>query len=81
MTGKNGKDVVIKVPRGTIIKDFETQNIIADIFNEGEKVLILKGGKGGRGNARFAPPQGERPRSPKTGKRPLKENFCWSSRP
>ncbi|HOO22826.1 MAG TPA: GTPase ObgE [Clostridia bacterium] len=53
-TGKSGADLVIKVPRGTIIKDAETGRIIADIFNFGEKVLLLKGGRGGSGNARFA---------------------------
>ncbi len=54
--GKNGQDLIIKVPCGTIIKDAETDGIIADIFNDGEKVLIFKGGRGGRGNARFATP-------------------------
>ncbi len=53
-TGKNGEDLIIKVPRGTVIRDAETNGIIADIFNYGEKVLVFKGGKGGRGNARFA---------------------------
>ena len=46
--------MIIKVPRGTVIRDAETNGIIADIFNYGEKVLVFKGGKGGRGNARFA---------------------------
>lgn len=52
-TGSKGEDIVIKVPRGTIVKDAESGGIIADIFNYGEKVLIFKGGIGGRGNARF----------------------------
>lgn len=56
MTGKSGKDIVIKVPRGTIIKDAESGGIIADVFNFEEKVLVLKGGRGGRGNARFCTP-------------------------
>ncbi len=55
-SGKAGKDLIIKVPCGTIIKDAETDGIIADVFNDGEKVLIFKGGRGGRGNARFATP-------------------------
>jgi GTP-binding protein len=75
MTGKNGKDVVIKVPRGTIIKDFETQNIIADIFNEGEKVLILKGGKGGRGNARFCTPTRRAPAFAENGETTVERKF------
>ncbi len=56
MTGKKGEDLIIKVPRGTIIKDAESDSIIADIYNDGEKVLILQGGRGGRGNARFCTP-------------------------
>lgn len=56
MTGKNGQDIVIKVPRGTIIKDAESGAIIADVFNNEEKALVLRGAKGGRGNARFATP-------------------------
>ncbi|MDD4316143.1 MAG: GTPase ObgE [Clostridia bacterium] len=56
MTGRSGSDLVIKVPRGTVVKDAETEGIIADIFTFGEKVLILRGGRGGRGNAKFCTP-------------------------
>lgn len=52
-TGKDGADLVIKVPRGTVIKDAESGAIIADAYHAGERILLLKGGKGGRGNARF----------------------------
>ena len=54
MTGRSGKDIVLKVPRGTVIKDAETGAILADAYHVGEKILIFKGGQGGRGNARFA---------------------------
>ena len=53
-SGKAGEDLIIKVPCGTIIRDAETNGIIADVFNDGEKILVFKGGRGGRGNARFA---------------------------
>jgi len=54
--GKNGKDIEIRVPTGTIIKDKETGGIIADMYEDGSRVVALKGGKGGKGNARFATP-------------------------
>ena len=54
--GKNGQDLIVKVPTGTIIRDKETGGIIADMYVDGERKVILKGGKGGRGNARFATP-------------------------
>jgi GTP-binding protein len=55
-TGKSGKDIIIKVPRGTIVKDADSDGILADVFNYGEKVLIFKGGIGGNGNARYCTP-------------------------
>lgn len=55
-TGKSGKDIIIKVPRGTIIKDAESDGILADIFNYGEKVLLFKGGSGGNGNTTYCTP-------------------------
>ena len=54
MFGKAGEDIVIKVPCGTVIKDAETGGILADVFTPGEKILLLEGGRGGRGNAKFA---------------------------
>lgn len=56
MTGASGADIVIKVPRGTVIKDAESGGILSDIFNYGEKICIFKGGRGGKGNARFCTP-------------------------
>ena len=52
--GKSGEDLVIGVPIGTVVKDSETGKIIADLSTEGQKELILKGGKGGKGNSHFA---------------------------
>lgn len=54
MHGKNGEDLYIKVPIGTVVKDSKTNKNIADLKHEGDKVLVAKGGRGGRGNARFA---------------------------
>jgi GTP-binding protein len=51
--GKSGNDLTIPVPVGTVIKDFETGNIIADMYTDGQREVILRGGKGGRGNWHF----------------------------
>lgn len=54
--GKDGKDLIIKVPEGTIIKYAETGKVIADLCEKNQKFVLLKGGKGGKGNARFCTP-------------------------
>lgn len=51
--GKNGEDMVLKVPVGTQVRNAQTGEIIADLVREGQKVLIARGGKGGKGNAGF----------------------------
>lgn len=53
-SGKNGKDVVIEVPLGTIARDEETGKLEAEILEDGQEWILMKGGRGGLGNARFA---------------------------
>ncbi|WP_294147100.1 GTPase ObgE [uncultured Clostridium sp.] len=52
--GANGQDLVIRVPEGTVLKDFESGKVIADMSGENRREVILKGGKGGLGNMHFA---------------------------
>ena len=59
--GKCGKDLYIKVPVGTIVKDSATGKIIADLNQDGQTILAAKGGRGGRGNACFATAQKRAP--------------------
>ena len=54
--GKDGEDLVIKVPEGTVIKDTETGKIIADMSHNNRRQIILKGGRGGKGNQHYATP-------------------------
>ena len=53
MHGKNGKNIIIKIPPGTIVKDSETEQVLIDLTNDQEKYTVVKGGNGGFGNARF----------------------------
>lgn len=52
--GKSGEDCYIKVPLGTVVKDFKTGKVLVDLSEKGQKELVLKGGRGGKGNTHFA---------------------------
>jgi len=52
-TGKNGKDIIIEVPLGTIARDPETGKVDAEILKEGQEVILMRGGRGGLGNSNF----------------------------
>ena len=60
--GKDGSDLIIYVPRGTVIKNAQTDKVIADMFDENDEVVVLKGGIGGRGNSHFATSTRQTPR-------------------
>jgi GTP-binding protein len=61
-TGRSGKDLVVFVPPGTLIYDDETDDLIGDLVKAEERIVIAKGGAGGKGNARFANSRNQAPR-------------------
>ena len=65
--GKAGEDLYIDVPIGTIIKDVETGKVVADLSKEGQEELVLKGGRGGKGNSHFATATRQVPRFAQAG--------------
>lgn len=71
--GKCAPDLVIKVPRGTIIRDEETGKIIADMFDSDSRVTVLKGGIGGKGNARFKSSRRQAPAFSQSGRKTEKK--------
>jgi GTP-binding protein len=76
-TGAAGKDLVIRVPVGTqILADDEERSLIADLTREGQQVVLLKGGMGGRGNASYKTSTNRAPRQHQTGE-PGEEMWLW----
>lgn len=59
--GRNGEDLVIKVPCGTLIKDANTQEVLHDLVEDKQRVILCKGGRGGKGNSCFATPTNRAP--------------------
>lgn len=51
---KNGTDLILKVPEGTLIKDAESGKVIADMSGDNKRQIVLKGGRGGKGNMNYA---------------------------
>lgn len=62
MHGRGAEDSVVRIPVGTLIRDFETGEFIADMVEDGQQVVVAAGGRGGRGNARFATAANKAPR-------------------
>ena len=70
--GKNGSDIIIKVPAGTVIKEAESGKVITDMSGDNRRYVILQGGKGGNGNQHYATPTMQAPKYAQPGQ-PAKE--------
>ncbi len=69
MRGRNGKDAILQVPRGTVVKDAQTGRVIADLALRSGRAIMARGGRGGWGNARFATPSRRAPKQAEKGKK------------
>jgi GTPase len=75
MHGKAGKDVTIRVPCGTIVRDADTGHAIADLREPGDRVLVAAGGRGGRGNSRFTSSKRQAPQFAEPGEPGIERNL------
>lgn len=69
MNGKNGADIIISVPQGTVVRDVATNKIIADLYDPEKDIVLAKGGNGGWGNAHFATATRQTPNFAKNGQK------------
>ena len=67
--GKDAEDLILEVPIGTVVIDAKTGQVICDLTEEGQMCVVAKGGKGGRGNARFATPTNQAPKYAEKGQK------------
>lgn len=74
-TGKSAEDIYIPVPIGTIVRDIDSGKIIADMSNEKDEILLVKGGRGGRGNQHFATPTRQVPKFAEMGEKGEERNI------
>jgi GTP-binding protein len=68
-TGKSGEDLIIRVPVGTLVRDDQTEEVLQDLLFDAQRFLAAEGGRGGRGNARFATPTLRAPRRAEKGEK------------
>lgn len=66
-TGRSGEDLILRVPPGTVVRDQETDELIGELVNPGERLIAARGGRGGKGNAFFATATNQAPRRSQPG--------------
>jgi GTP-binding protein len=74
-TGKSAPDLIIPVPPGTILYDSDSGEILADLTHAGERVVVCKGGRGGKGNQHYATSRNQAPRMAEKGEPPQEKNL------
>ncbi len=74
-TGKSGEDLTLKVPPGTIVYDDDEDRYLGDLVKEGQQLIVCRGGRGGRGNARFKNSRNKTPRIAEKGEPPEKRSI------
>ncbi len=76
-TGADGEDIIIEVPLGTIAKDAETDEVIGEIMEDGERIVLLKGGRGGQGNDHYKSATNQTPRFAQPGEEGSEANIVF----
>jgi GTP-binding protein len=66
-TGRSGRDLVLKVPCGTLVRDISSNELLGDLVSHGDEIVVARGGRGGKGNAAFATPTNQAPRTAEPG--------------
>lgn len=74
--GRKGRDVILRVPLGTVVRDAETGELLGEILRPGQRICVARGGRGGRGNAHFKTPTNRAPRYAEPGQ-PGQERVIW----
>ena len=72
--GNNGEDLIIKVPEGTVIREVETGKVVADMSGDNQRVTVLNGGRGGKGNQHYATPTMQAPKYAQPGQQAMELN-------